>query len=193
MKLHNLEGWGAFEMFYQEVYNQSQDGYRFLEIGTWLGRSAANMAEIIKAGNKKIHFYVIDNFEGSNGEDTYKEFLGKHGGSSYIPFLKNMIKCDTLESMIPIVGKSAIMADLFEDNFFNFIFIDASHTYEDVKLDVEKWYPKVKSGGLISGHDIWSEPVKRAVVDALASFGVDLNKVNVIQYGNDPIWTYVKE
>jgi len=37
----------------------------------------------------------------------------------------------------------------------DFIFIDANHTYKYVKQDLELWVPKVKSGGLIMGHDWW--------------------------------------
>ena len=33
------------------------------------------------------------------------------------------------------------------------VFIDAQHCYEGVKKDIENWLPKVKKGGIISGHD----------------------------------------
>ena len=41
----------------------------------------------------------------------------------------------------------------FEDSSLDFIYIDARHDYDGVFEDLEYWYPKVKSGGLISGHD----------------------------------------
>lgn len=41
----------------------------------------------------------------------------------------------------------------FQDGFLDFIFIDGLHTYEQVKKDCENFYPKVKTGGLFSGHD----------------------------------------
>lgn len=36
---------------------------------------------------------------------------------------------------------------------FDYLFIDGSHIYEDVKKDFEDWYPKLAKGGIISLHD----------------------------------------
>jgi hypothetical protein len=52
-----------------------------------------------------------------------------------------------------IKGYSDEYAKIFPDNFFDFIYIDANHKYEEVKKDLELWYPKLKSSGLFSGHD----------------------------------------
>ena len=42
-----------------------------------------------------------------------------------------------------------------EDGSLDFVFIDASHEYEHVKADILKWYPKVKNGGVLAGHDCY--------------------------------------
>ena len=49
----------------------------------------------------------------------------------------------------------------------DFIYIDGDHSYNAVYQDCENWYPKVKIGGIIGGHDyISSRPeVKQAVID----------------------------
>lgn len=36
---------------------------------------------------------------------------------------------------------------------FDFIFIDSEHTYPEVLLEIERWYPRVKSGGIMAWHD----------------------------------------
>ena len=48
---------------------------------------------------------------------------------------------------------SLLAADLVEDESLDFIYIDAGHSYIEVKSDFLAWYPKVRSGGIISGHD----------------------------------------
>lgn len=53
------------------------------------------------------------------------------------------------------------------DGSLDFVFIDADHTYEGVKADINHWYSKIKPGGFISGHDIDMPSVKRAVVEML--------------------------
>jgi Methyltransferase domain len=44
-------------------------------------------------------------------------------------------------------------ANTVQDYSLDFVFIDADHTYEGCLADIHAWTPKVKIGGLISGHD----------------------------------------
>ena len=53
--------------------------------------------------------------------------------------------------MLRMKGDDA--AELFPDGSLDFVYIDANHNYESVKSDIECWYPKVKYGGLLLGHD----------------------------------------
>ena len=46
----------------------------------------------------------------------------------------------------------------YEDNFFDYIYIDAEHTYEAVSSDLKAWYPKLKKNGTLFGDDYyWRE------------------------------------
>ena len=48
-------------------------------------------------------------------------------------------------------------AAFYEDKSLDFVFIDAGHDYTSVKKDIDAWLPKVKDGGIISGHDFMNE------------------------------------
>lgn len=53
-----------------------------------------------------------------------------------------------------LIGDSVEMADRIpSDKKLDWVYIDAGHTKEEVKADFEAWYPKVRSGGIVSGHD----------------------------------------
>jgi predicted O-methyltransferase YrrM len=52
-----------------------------------------------------------------------------------------------------IVDFSVEAAKQFEDGYFDFVYIDADHSYKGVTEDLEAWYPKVRKGGMMAGHD----------------------------------------
>lgn len=64
---------------------------------------------------------------------------------------------------------------LFEDGSLDFVFIDGQHTHEQCKKDIINYYPKVKLGGLVSGHDYSYAPgVGQAVREFAAIVGKDI-------------------
>lgn len=58
-----------------------------------------------------------------------------------------------------------------EDNSLDFVFIDAIHTHDAVTEDLNAWYPKVRPGGLVSGHDYSWGGVQSAVREFIAKQG----------------------
>ena len=79
-------------------------------------------------------------------------------------------------------------SELFDDEYFDFVYLDADHTYEGVKRDLNCWYSKVKTGGILSGHDYidgeltvkLGHSVRFGVVDAVEEF----KKENEIKESN---------
>jgi len=82
---------------------------------------------------------------------------------------------------------SLVAFQLFKDNFFDLVYIDADHSYGSVRADIKVWYPKVKPGGYISGHGYgqgWPE-VRRAVNDSFGKFEKLDNRVWIAKKGED--------
>jgi hypothetical protein len=52
-----------------------------------------------------------------------------------------------------IRATSETASTLFQNESLDFVYIDANHSYEHVKKDLELWFPKVKKGGVFAGHD----------------------------------------
>lgn len=70
-----------------------------------------------------------------------------------------------------LIMASLEAAKIVPDGALDFVFIDANHTYEDVKKDIEAWYPKVRKGGILSGHDYYeSKSGKLGVIKAVDEF-----------------------
>ena len=70
--------------------------------------------------------------------------------------------------------------DYVDDQSLDFFFIDASHTYKNVKKDLMAWIPKLKNDGWMIGHDINYPSVEAAVRETIGKYEV----------GPDNVWFY---
>ncbi len=50
-------------------------------------------------------------------------------------------------------GFSVDMAAKIKDESLDFVYLDADHSYEGVMSDLMAWFPKLRPGGLVAGHD----------------------------------------
>ena len=72
-----------------------------------------------------------------------------------------------------IKNYSPVAAEQFADGYFDFVYLDDDHTEAGATISVNAWFPKVRSGGVLAGHDFfeWScGPVKFGVVEAVTKF-----------------------
>lgn len=142
------ENWFSYENFYKSMVEKFPSGSKFVEVGSWKGKSSAYLAVEIINSKKNITLDCIDTWQGSaeHQKDKYVK-----SNSLYELFIENT---SSLSSVInPIRLDSISASKKYEDNSIDFIFIDANHYYHDVKKDIEAWFPKVKIGGVIAGHD----------------------------------------
>ena len=48
---------------------------------------------------------------------------------------------------------STACAPLYPDGSFDFVYVDARHDYASAMEDIRAWWPKVRRGGILAGHD----------------------------------------
>lgn len=165
MKKHfyqGIRGAFTFPKTYKEQIEQATDGAHFVEIGVYLGKSASFMAVEIANSGKNIKFDCVDTW--SCLPQSVKELNLKN--TIYKQFIKNMKPVEGYYNAIQLKSKEAAL--LYEDNSLDFVFIDAHHSFDEVTQDINCWYPKVKIGGTLAGHDYYpnsrlQEEVKQAV------------------------------
>ena len=127
------------------------------EIGVMQGQLTVQMLRALKP--KQIH--CIDPWL-RYGEHADRQHNGPGIAGVVIPAL------GTIPQVKVHVKRSQDAIDEFPDEFFDFIYIDGLHTYEQVKLDLDLYWPKLKCGGVVAGDDYgWANSptctVKRAV------------------------------
>jgi SAM-dependent methyltransferase len=170
---HNIgEDWFSYPDLYKRLVENSPSGSHFVEVGSWKGRSSSFMAVEIINSNKNIRFDCVDTWEGSIEHKEYDIITNKE---LYGIFLENI---KPVRSVInPVKLPSLVAVDSYEDESLDFVFIDASHEYEDVKNDILAWLPKVKKKGILAGHDYGTfDGVTRAVDEIFLGKKIEISE-----------------
>jgi SAM-dependent methyltransferase len=124
----------------------------FIEVGVWEGQ---NIIAIAKEFPDTICYGVdpYDYMEYSNQlslKDEKSHLLKSESENVYNKTLAYTKKYSNFH----LIRKSSLdAAKEFEQESVDLVFIDANHSYESVKNDIDLWLQKVKPGGVLSGHD----------------------------------------
>lgn len=103
----------------------------------WRGRRLVSIDPWLEAGSKE--YVDRSNVSQSRHEEFYEESrrrLARHGERSEI------WRTTSIEA-----------AGRVPDHSLDFVYIDARHDYDSVSEDLEAWFPKVRPGGIVAGHD----------------------------------------
>ena len=128
-------------------------GYKTgVEIGVYKGEFTKEFCD------KGLKMYGIDPWKAYGNyfeKDKYKylgqfqkrqDFLFDHTKRTLDKYIKNG-KCE-------LIRKTSMEAvEDFEDNSLDFIYIDGHHGFRYIAEDLVEWTGKIRSGGVVSGHD----------------------------------------
>jgi predicted O-methyltransferase YrrM len=168
---HNIEGWsseseqGELLKTILPLINTNQK-IKIAEIGVYQGRGTSMWNTILINENLEYEYKAIDHFEGSSEHNKSIDYYGI-----------------TIDNLKPIIDKIEVIKNdsvseskNYDNEYFDIVYIDASHEYELVIEDIKNWLPKVKKGGIICGDDYISGwPSVILAVDEIFN-----NKVNVV-------------
>lgn len=146
--------------FYEHFVRLLPEGGRVVEVGCFKGRSSRCLSDLSDMYGKKLRLTFVDTWAGS---EEHQDLPDVKDGLLFDIFRRNMDGIVYDFYRMPSV-EAAVN---FEDGSLDFVFIDASHDYENVCADIRAWLPKVRSGGVLGGHDWQHEPVRLAVHDCL--------------------------
>lgn len=136
------------------------------------------------------------------GIDPYMEYHGYPKERIEGKLLQAVNRLSKHPSYYLLISKSLEAAKTFPDGSLDFVFIDGAHDYESVKADIQAWYPKVRQGGIVSGHDYYQGKsggmgVIQAVDEFVAEKGEELQTTewDMEAYVDDrqPDWYFVKK
>jgi predicted O-methyltransferase YrrM len=113
-----------------------------LKKGAEIGVYEAGFSHFLLKNSSLTTLYSIDPWTNVEG-DLVEEI--------YLTAAKKLRAFD--ERSIIIKARSIQASEMFDDGALDFVYIDADHRYKSAYDDLRAWYPKVRSGGVFSGHD----------------------------------------
>lgn len=162
MRLNKPEMIKGLMYLISDVNAHFQREIEMIEVGSYIGESTLMFKDAL--ATKKIHcvdmWGVTDKYTQSEISKAEEVFDMMTCRSTVIKKHKTHSRNKRLQS----IGK------------VDFVYIDASHKYEDVKEDIAFYLPFLNEGGIIAGHDFSPkfEGVMRAVTEAFPTSNITL-------------------
>lgn len=101
---------------------------------------------------------------------------------------------------VVVSALSVVAASSFPENDaarLDFVYIDAAHDYRSVWEDLVAWFPRVKRGGILAGHDYKNSFVRKNLVEVKRAvdnfFRMQELTINTTTDDNLPSWFVIKK
>ena len=177
-----------------------ESGYKtFVEVGCKEGRTTGHILKTVPDSRViAIDPWIVQAPTADTTRETYADWdFAKIEAEFWANVGENKPRCTMMRKTsaeaaaqfsrtIMDVGGQTVDRVVAETEF-DLVFIDALHDYASVYEDIRLWWPKVRIGGMLCGHDFnhqWPG-VERAVADSF-----DLMQVGV---SSDSVWFIIKQ
>lgn len=165
--MRGIDGWfSEDEGRWYARFARSLRGGTFVEVGSWKGRSTSFVGPVCNANGTRL--VCVDHFCGSNDSlrGRYQAALAHENIEQ--TFRANMASLGITVEVI--VQSSVLAAAQFELRSVDRVFLDGSHDGPSVRSDLSVWSDRLRTGGVLGGHDYCDKhPDLCAVVDAFAA------------------------
>jgi hypothetical protein len=122
-------------------------GKRCVEVGVQLGQ----YSQVLLNGRPK-ELYLVDCWQAQSRE-LYQDPANVSQAEQDRKY-NEVLKRFLLNQRVRIIRHwSTAAALLFPDKSLDFVYLDANHSLIAVNSDIEAWWPKLKAGGCLAGHD----------------------------------------
>lgn len=126
-------------------------GGSIVEIGSFMGLSAIVLAiGLVDSGNFTARIHCVDTWAGSP-EHGHLEIVRR--GRLYDLFLANVEDAGIAALVHPIRLPSVEAARRFAPASVDLLFVDGDHSEEAASADLRAWWPTIRPGGTVLGHD----------------------------------------
>jgi len=133
---------------------------RILEVGSWAGASAITWAKALQRFFHEGEVTCVDTWQPYidptiDASPMFEVMTQAARDGSIYQIFRNNLRAAGVEDMVRVrVGASSEVLSGFLDENFHVIYIDGSHKYEDVALDLANAKRLVAPGGIVCGDDL---------------------------------------
>jgi hypothetical protein len=176
--------WKPTYDFMVSFLNNNQELRVGCEVGVCGGQNIKHILENCMSIKK---MYGVDSYSKDNWD--MKDFINVEEEFGSFDGLYHEVKSclGQFGNRVELIRKSSKYAALdFNDESLDFVFIDASHEFDDCYNDLISWYPKVKKNGFIIGHDFYNSACMGVTKAVLKYFSID----NIVTY-LEPIHIFI--
>ncbi len=154
-------GWCDFGDLYHQWLRLLPDDAVVVEVGSYLGQSAIIWGALARKRQRPIKLICIDLWAGvadhefidADARRQQRRLLLEHGGSLRPVFDRHVAQAGVEAWVDARTLSSLAAAATFAPGTVDRVMLDADHEAAAVRADLDAWWPTLKVGGELVGHD----------------------------------------